>query len=84
MRVAVATTLIIQTWLNGAMSGTGSFGSSFKHQEAIMSFLAGIIIGGIVGGTFGLGIATLMIGSGRASEDERIAAREKERTKIKY
>jgi len=49
-----------------------------------MSFLAGIIVGGIVGGTFGLGIATLMIGSGRASEDERIAAREKERTKIKY
>ena len=45
-----------------------------------MSFISGlihelyvvIILGGILGGSFALVIATLMISSGRASEDERV------------
>jgi len=37
-----------------------------------MSFAAGVVLGGIVGGSLGLVIATLMIGSGRASEYERV------------
>jgi hypothetical protein len=38
----------------------------------MMSFTAGIILGGIVGVSLGLVIATLAIGSGRASEDDRV------------
>jgi hypothetical protein len=38
----------------------------------MMSFTAGVVLGGIVGGSLGLIIATLMIGQGRASEDERV------------
>jgi hypothetical protein len=38
----------------------------------MMSFTAGVFLGGIVGGSLGLVIATLMVGQGRASEDERV------------
>ena len=37
-----------------------------------MSFTAGLILGGILGGSLGLVIATLMAGSGRASEGDRV------------
>ena len=37
-----------------------------------MSFTAGLILGGVLGGSLGLVIATLMISSGRASEGNRV------------
>ena len=37
-----------------------------------MSFTAGLVLGSILGGSLGLVVATLVIGSGRASEEERV------------
>ena len=38
----------------------------------MMSFTAGLVLGGILGGSLGLVIAVLITSSGRASEDERV------------